>query len=109
MLALLVDWLSATLVTAGTWPDLRYGSPEFSLRLLGVFALEVVVLTWLAQASFGQLLTRLRVETVSGARLSLPAVVIRTLLICLVVPPLVYDRDGRGLHDRAVGSLVVRR
>jgi hypothetical protein len=33
---------------------------------------------------------------------------LRTLLICLVVPPLVFDRDQRGLHDKAVGSVAVR-
>ena len=26
----------------------------------------------------------------------------------LVVPPLIMDADGRGLHDRAAGTVVVR-
>ena len=33
---------------------------------------------------------------------------LRTVLICLVIPPLVWDSDGRGLHDRAVNTVVVR-
>lgn len=109
LLALAVDWLAAALVTQGTWPGLVYGSPSSSARVLTVFAVEVVVLTWLVQASFGQVVTRLRVERVDGGRLGLVAAALRTLLVCLVIPPLVYDRDGRGLHDRAVGSVVVRR
>ncbi len=32
---------------------------------------------------------------------------VRTALIALVVPPLVFDRDGRGLHDMAAGTVVV--
>jgi hypothetical protein len=40
--------------------------------------------------------------------LSLGRVVLRTLLICLVIPALVLDSDGRGLHDRAVDSVVLR-
>ena len=32
---------------------------------------------------------------------------VRTVLICLAVPPLIWDRDGRGLHDRAVVTAVV--
>ena len=32
----------------------------------------------------------------------------RTVLICLAVPPLIWDRDGRGLHDRAVLTAVVK-
>ena len=30
------------------------------------------------------------------------------ILICLVIPAVVYDSDGRGLQDRAAGSIVVR-
>jgi len=29
-------------------------------------------------------------------------------LLVLLVPALVMDRDGRGLHDRAAGAVVVR-
>jgi hypothetical protein len=48
------------------------------------------------------------VLTVYGGRLSLWRVALRTLLICLVIPAVVYDSDGRGLHDRIVGSRVFR-
>ncbi len=34
----------------------------------------------------------------------------RTLLICLVIPPLIFRSDtGRGLHDLAVGSAAYLR
>jgi hypothetical protein len=29
---------------------------------------------------------------------------LRQVLICLVIPPLVFKPDGRGLHDLAVGT-----
>jgi uncharacterized RDD family membrane protein YckC len=73
-----------------------------------VFAGEVIVFTWLLMGSFGQRLLGLRVVRVDGGRLSLPRIVLRTLLLCLVIPAVVMDSDGRGLHDRAVGSIVVR-
>ena len=38
----------------------------------------------------------------------LPALV-RTALLCLVLPAVVYDRDQRGLHDRAAATVLVRR
>jgi len=41
-------------------------------------------------------------------RLGLTGSMLRTALICLVIPPLVWDSDGRGLHDRAVDTVVVR-
>ena len=33
----------------------------------------------------------------------------RTALLLLVVPAVVQDGDGRGLHDRAAGTVIVRR
>jgi uncharacterized RDD family membrane protein YckC len=32
---------------------------------------------------------------------------VRTLLLVLVIPALVWDRDYRGLHDRAAGTVVI--
>ena len=34
--------------------------------------------------------------------------VVRTALLCLLVPALLVDADGRGLHDRLTGTAVVR-
>lgn len=31
-----------------------------------------------------------------------------TLLLCLAVPALIWDRDQRGMHDRAANTVVVR-
>lgn len=33
----------------------------------------------------------------------------RTVLLCLVIPAVVWDSAGRGLHDVAAGTVVVRR
>jgi hypothetical protein len=35
-------------------------------------------------------------------------VLIRTVLLLLVVPAAVWDRDSRGLHDKAAGAVQVR-
>jgi uncharacterized RDD family membrane protein YckC len=37
-----------------------------------------------------------------------PRALLRTLLLGLVVPALVRDADGRGYHDRAAGTVVIR-
>ena len=34
---------------------------------------------------------------------------IRSLLLCLVIPAAVWDADGRGLHDKAARTVIVRR
>ena len=107
--AVTLDWLASILVTAllvgNRW---AYGSTGHSVVTLGVFALEVFLLTWLGGASFGQRLLGLAVVPLGGRRLTAWRVLVRTLLLCLVVPALVWDRDGRGLHDRAVDTAVVR-
>ena len=33
---------------------------------------------------------------------------LRTALLCLFVPAVIFDRDGRGLHDRLTDTAVVR-
>ena len=64
----------------------------------------IAVLGW----SPGHRLAGLRVETVDGGPPGLPRALGRSLLLALAVPALVWDRDGRGLHDKAVGTLVAR-
>lgn len=104
VIALFVDWL-ACLAVAGLLlgSDSVFG--QFSTMV--VFVAEVTLLTALMGSSFGQRIMRIRVVGRSR-RLGFVAALARTLLICLVIPPLVWDADGRGLHDRAVDSLVVR-
>ena len=44
----------------------------------------------------------------AGERLAPWRAVVRTALLCLLVPALVVDSDGRGLHDRLTDTAVVR-
>ena len=99
--ALVLDWLASTLVTVLVVGTDRYFSDQQSgWWVLGAFAVEVSVLTALTGGSFGQLLVRIRVLRTDGHTLSLLTATGRTLLICLVIPPLVYRSEtGRGLHD----------
>jgi len=110
VLALLVDyaacWGVMLLIYGRDW----FGSgsvPSIYLNLL--FIGESGLLMALSGGSFGQLATRLRVVRVdrSGRPLGLIQALLRQVLICLVIPPLVFRPDGRGLHDLAVGSAVV--
>ena len=104
MLALLVDWIACSLVTLLILGADSYGDADFSWVTLGIFWLEASFGTALAGGSFGQLATKVRVLNLDGTPVPLIPAVVRTLLICLVVPPLIFRPDGRGLHDLAVGS-----
>ncbi len=97
--AFLLDALMCDVIAYGLARDLRWVTP--------IFALEVFVLTALGGASAGQRLRRIRVVRLDGRPVGVLRALLRTALLCLLVPALIWDRDGRGLHDKAVGAIVV--
>jgi uncharacterized RDD family membrane protein YckC len=108
--ALVVDLVVGALI--GALVNAYLGDPsalERTLAVNGSFALQVIVLQSLTGQSIGMRLVGIRV-----ARLADPAaapgflpVAIRTALLFLVLPAVVMDRDGRGLHDKAGGTIVL--
>ena len=106
ILALFVDWFASTLVVVLViGPDGWSDDPSSGFYTLAVFAVESAVLTALAGGSFGKLVTGLRTLRygATGPLGLLPAFV-RQVLVCLVIPPIVFRPDGRGLHDLLAGS-----
>ncbi|PJI93460.1 hypothetical protein CLV34_2034 [Luteimicrobium subarcticum] len=104
--ALCVDWACCLVVSVAFF----HGNPTATLL---VFLAENVLLVGTAGFTLGHLLLGLRV------RRMLPGVpdgppgplrgLYRALLLCLVIPAIVWDADGRGLHDRISGTAIVRR
>ena len=109
--AFFVDILAGGLI--GGLVNIFVTDPSPGVRALaanGAFALQVLVLTALTGQSVGMRLVGIRV-----ARVKVPAAVpgflpaaVRLMLLCLVLPALIFDRDGRGLHDKAAGTVVLR-
>jgi uncharacterized RDD family membrane protein YckC len=107
ILALIIDWASAILVVQVIPNAPEYGTQRNSLLTLIIFALEVILFTWLMGASFGQRIVGLRVKDfINDSNPSLLQSIFRTLLIVLIIPPLLADSDGRGLHDRLVKTKI---
>ncbi len=98
--AFLIDTVMCALIAIGFARDTVWTTP--------VFALEVLVLTAFLGASAGQFLRGLGVVRLDGRPAGLPRAVVRTGLLLLLVPALIWDRDGRGLHDRAAGTVLIR-
>jgi uncharacterized RDD family membrane protein YckC len=108
LLALIVDWLACMAITVLVLgPDGWSSSNVSGFYTLGIFVLEAAAFTALLGGSFGQLMTRLRVVRLDGGRLGLLPALARSAMIALVIPPLVFKPDGRGLHDLVAGSRVV--
>lgn len=76
---------------------------------LVVFAGEKWFFTSLLGSSAGQVVLRIGVRRTSGRMLDPWRTLVRTVLVCLVIPPVIYNRDQRGLHDLAVDAVAVRR
>lgn len=103
IVGILVDWLIALLIARSFIPAL----PQ-SLAPLAVLLVEHALLVGTAGGSIGHRVAGLGVETVSGEKPAFGKAVLRAVLLCLAVPALIWDSDQRGLHDKAVGTLVAR-
>ena len=79
------------------------------LGVLGLFAALQVLFLIVLNASPGHLVTGLRLVPINPAPLGLWRPIVRTALLCLVVPALIADADQRGLHDRVAATVLVRR
>ncbi|MFF4378896.1 RDD family protein [Kitasatospora sp. NPDC001547] len=104
--ALFVDGWLVALVAYGL---IAHGDQaEANLWTSPLYFLVASLLLATTGTTVGKRLFGLRVVRLDGGRATIPQVLLRTLLLCLVIPPLVWDRDTRGLHDKAVGTVEVR-
>lgn len=104
--ALFIDWALCLLIAYGL---LSGGKAQSASNwALAVFAVLSVLTVGTVGCTPGKRLVGLRVVAEGGGRITLPRVVLRTLLLVLVIPAAIWDRDGRGLHDRLSRSVQVR-
>lgn len=112
LVGVLIDWTACQLIAAALFdvplPFAGVASGNDTLILLGLFALEHVLLVGTAGYTLGHRVVGLRVLSLDGERARPFQVVVRTALLCLFLPAMFWDKDGRGLHDKAAGTLLVR-
>lgn len=105
---LLVDWIIVqVLAVVAFGAQLGAGGAQAFVPLAILAVLNILCITAFA-ATPGQALMGLQVLQVRPGAFPLQ-VVIRTLLLCLFVPAVLTDRTGRGFHDAAAGTVIVRR
>jgi uncharacterized RDD family membrane protein YckC len=100
LLALLLDWLLCTLIAFAIFHSRWWTLP--------IFAIETYLLTALTGFTVGKRILSIRVVRIDGRPVGLGWALVRTVLLLLVVPALIADRDLRGLHDRAANTIVIR-
>jgi hypothetical protein len=100
VLALFIDWLLSMAIA--------YWLTRSQFWTIAVFAVEVYVLTALGGSTVGKRLVGIRTVRLGGGPIGFGWTLVRTAILLTVVPPLLTDRDLRGLHDRASNTVVVR-
>ncbi|MGW3990235.1 RDD family protein [Streptomyces sp. NPDC004830] len=104
--ALAVDWGLSLLIAYGLIAD-SYNEAAQVWAPLIMFALMVLTVGTVGFTP-GKRLFGIRVLALDTGRVSPWRAVVRTVLLFLAIPALIWDRDGRGLHDRLAGTVEVR-
>lgn len=99
--AIFVDWALASLLSAAFFHLNSWAT-------LGLFALLQVVFIPTISGSIGHRIFRMRVVALRGGWVGVWRTLVRTLLLCIVIPALVWDSDQRGFHDKVAGTVLIR-
>jgi len=115
--AFIVDSIASSLIAAlfvAAFHSRSGGHHDAASRLPGYwslipFAFDYVLGMLVAGQTLGMYLFGLRIIRVDRTEAVNPwRAVVRTFLLMLLVPALIFDKDGRGLHDRYSDTAVVR-
>lgn len=104
--ALAVDWGLSVLIAYGLITD-GYSPATSNWALLVFFALSVLTVGTIGFTP-GKRLFGIRVVALETGTVNPLRALVRSVLLCLAIPALVWDRDGRGLHDRLARTVEVR-
>ncbi|MBM7438536.1 RDD family protein [Streptomyces sp. HB132] len=104
--ALFIDWALCMVIAYGL---LARGDQQAAGNwALAVFLVMSLLTVTTVGSTPGKRILGLRVIAEDGGRLGVVRVVLRSVLLLLVIPALVWDRDSRGLHDRLARAVQVR-
>ncbi|MFB4425055.1 RDD family protein [Streptomyces sp. QL37] len=104
--ALFIDWAVCMVIAYGL---LARGDQQSAGNwALGVFLVMSFLTVGTVGSTPGKRILGLRVIAEDGGRLGVVRVVVRSVLLLLVIPAIVWDRDSRGLHDRLARAVQVR-
>ena len=110
--ALAIDYLAATIIATGFFGFDQFALPgEAGLSQFApmmVFAVLQIVFIPFAGGSPGHRILGMRVVRHGGGWVGLWRPIVRTLLLVLVIPAVIWDADQRGLHDKAAGTVLLR-
>lgn len=105
--ALAIDWAVATLVSYAFFSGQSWLTLN-SWATTGIFVVMQIVFIPTIGGGLGHRLVGLRVIAREGRWVGLWRPVVRSVLLAIVIPALVWDSDQRGFHDKVAGTILIR-
>ncbi|MGP3536628.1 RDD family protein [Microbacterium sp. RD1] len=99
--AIALDWGCAVLISIAFF---AYAPLATTL----IFVIVQVVFIPTIGGSPGHRVFGMRVQRVTGGWPGVWRPIIRSVLLALVIPAVIWDADNRGVHDKAAGTVLVR-
>jgi len=110
--ALAIDYAAATIIATAFFGFDQFALPtEAGLSQFApmmVFAILQILFIPTIGGSPGHRILGMRVVRLDGAWVGLWRPIVRTLLLIVVVPAVIWDADQRGLHDKAIATVLIR-
>jgi uncharacterized RDD family membrane protein YckC len=108
----LIDYTAATIIATGFLGFNQFALPseagltQFAPML--VFVLLQIIFIPVVGGSPGHRIVGMRLVRMDGGWIGVWRPIVRTLLLIVVIPAVIWDADQRGLHDKAVGTVLIR-
>ena len=104
------DWFSAYLLASAVFGNSNHSGAGVDPWFITLVFLTIQVASCASlDGSPGQLIFGMRVLRLDGKnRVGFGKSLTRAALLCLFIPAVIWYADGRGLHDKAAGTALVR-
>lgn len=99
--ALAIDWAAAVIISIAFF---QYDA----LATMIVFAVVQILFIPTIGGSPGHRIVGLRLVRMGGGWVGLWRPILRTVLLVLVIPAVIWDADQRGLHDKIAQTVLIR-
>ncbi|WP_152926116.1 RDD family protein [Microbacterium sp. GCS4] len=110
--ALLIDYVAATIIATGFLGFDQFALPSEAgltqFAPMAVFAVLQILFIPTAGGSPGHRILGMRLVRLGGGWVGIWRPIVRTLLLVVVIPAVIWDTDQRGLHDKAAGLVLMR-
>jgi len=101
--AIAIDWAVASIIAYSIFGE------DARLEIPAIFAVLQIIFIATLSGSLGHLLLGLRLVPLVPRWIGVWRPAVRTILLVLVIPAVIWDADQRGLHDTVAGTVLVRR